>query len=269
MNENETHAEMPTTDKKSGCGHWIFVFTVGLAAVFLALLFPALRGAQEDARRMQCSSHNKQISLALHNYHDKYKAFPPAYTVDAEGNRLHSWRVLILPFVEQQQLYDNIRLNEPWDSEHNRQFHSYRPHTFACPSAPDGDDYNTPYGKRNINTNYVRIVGENTTTMGSGSVSQDDFQCDRPKVLMVIETTRPICWMEPEDLTLEELAIPIPPRPGKADRIGPDSWHRKIINGSMADGGCIYLLREIPPEVICEAALIKGRKASDIRDYTE
>jgi len=116
------------------------------------LLFPSTPSAREAARRMMCSSNMRQIVLAFHNYHDKHGHFPPAYTVDENGKPLHSWRVLILPFIEQSRLYDQIRLDEPWDSEHNRQFHSEAPRDFRCPSnssalfVPGGTTYSIVYG---------------------------------------------------------------------------------------------------------------------------
>jgi len=103
---------------------------MGLKLSFLCVLMIMMAGfmdsvftSQEAARRMQCSSYSKGILLAFHNYSDTHGALPPLYTVDDEGKPLHSWRVLILPFLEQQDLYNQIRLDEPWDSEYNKQFH--------------------------------------------------------------------------------------------------------------------------------------------------
>lgn len=79
----------------------------------------ALRGARGSARRSQSMNNMKQIALAMHNYHDVYKGFPPRYSTDKDGKPLLSWRVLILPFIEQQALYEQFHLDEPWDSEHN------------------------------------------------------------------------------------------------------------------------------------------------------
>ncbi|MEZ6114117.1 MAG: DUF1559 domain-containing protein [Pirellulaceae bacterium] len=87
------------------------------------MLLPAVQTAREAARRSQCSSNLKQIELALHNYHDTFKSFPPAYIADANGRPMHSWRVLILPFMEQRELYDQCRFDEPWDGPNN-QLHS-------------------------------------------------------------------------------------------------------------------------------------------------
>ena len=70
---------------------------------------------------MQCANNLKQIALALRNYESVYHALPPAYTVDAEGKPLHSWRTLILPYLEQQALYDKIDLSKPWDDPANKE----------------------------------------------------------------------------------------------------------------------------------------------------
>ena len=114
-------------------------------------------GNDPEIPEIQCSAHVKQIGLALHNYHDKHNAFPPLYTVDEEGNQLHSWRVLILPYVkdnEYSDVYKKIRLDEPWDSDWNRLFHDsvplYRDFSFRCPAATSnrGD------------TNYYMIIDD-------------------------------------------------------------------------------------------------------------
>ena len=62
----------------------------------------------------------KQIGLAMHNYHDARGRLPAAYTVDKDGKPLLSWRVLILPYTEEAALYKEFHLDEPWDSEHNK-----------------------------------------------------------------------------------------------------------------------------------------------------
>src|SRR5262245_15742705 len=86
-------------------------------------LLPIGRYSPEAARRMQCSNHLKQIGLALQNYHDTFGSFPPAYIADSKGQPIHSWRVLILPFIEQRQLYDKYRFDEPWDGPNNSNLH--------------------------------------------------------------------------------------------------------------------------------------------------
>src|SRR5690242_17032670 len=80
-----------------------------------ALILPAVQQAREAARRSQCKNNLKQIGLALHNYHETYGGLPPAFVADDQGRPMHSWRVLILPFLGEQALYNEYNLSEPWD----------------------------------------------------------------------------------------------------------------------------------------------------------
>jgi type II secretory pathway pseudopilin PulG len=78
---------------------WLVV--LGIIAILVALFLPAIRSAPNAARRSQCNNNLRNIALALQNYAEVYQALPPAYTVDADGRPLHSWRTLILPYIEQ------------------------------------------------------------------------------------------------------------------------------------------------------------------------
>ncbi|NQT16936.1 MAG: DUF1559 domain-containing protein, partial [Planctomycetes bacterium] len=104
----------------------------------IALLLPAVQAAREAARRSQCTNNLKQIGLAMHNYHDAYKCFPPAYIPDEDGQPMHSWRVLILPFMEQGYLYEQYNFDEPWDSPGNQALAASMSNVFQCPSSPPG-----------------------------------------------------------------------------------------------------------------------------------
>jgi len=69
----------------------------------------------------------KQIALAMHNYHDTYGTFPPHAIYSKDGKPLLSWRVMILPYIEQNNLYQQFHLDEPWDSEHNQKLMQQMP----------------------------------------------------------------------------------------------------------------------------------------------
>src|SRR5947209_4748780 len=69
----------------------------------------------------------------MHNYHDTHGQLPPAVVYGADGTPLYSWRVLILPYIEQQELYQQFHLDEPWDSPHNRALLPLMPRTYAAP----------------------------------------------------------------------------------------------------------------------------------------
>ncbi len=105
------------------------------APVVVALALPAVQAAREAARRTQSMNNLKNISLALLNYHDTYRAFPAGYNADADGKALLSWRVQILPFIEGRKLWEQFHMDEPWDSPHNKQLIEQMPEVFRSPNS--------------------------------------------------------------------------------------------------------------------------------------
>src|SRR5437660_7519890 len=69
----------------------------------------------------------------MHNYHDTHGRLPPAVVYGKDGTPLYSWRVLILPFIEQEALYKEFHLDEPWDSPHNVRLVERMPHVYGLP----------------------------------------------------------------------------------------------------------------------------------------
>jgi len=172
-------------------------------ALLVALLIPSVSAAREGARRMQCANYEKQMGLAFHCYHDRYGALPPLYTVDEEGKPLHSWRVLLLPYIEQQALYEQIRLDEPWDSDHNKQFHDQMPYIYKCPSSP---------GDRRKGCTYSAIAGWSfVPAKEAGSVlglNFWDFTDGLSNTLALVEVKEPFNWMDPTaDVSLDDVAL--------------------------------------------------------------
>ena len=93
--------------------------SVASTGVLVGLLLPAVQSARTAARRMSTSNNMKQIGLAMHNYHLAYKKLPAQAITNEDGEPLLSWRVAILPFIEEQALYERFHLDEPWNSPHN------------------------------------------------------------------------------------------------------------------------------------------------------
>ena len=118
--------------------------SVTTAPITAALLLPAVQAARQAARQMASVNNLKQIGLGMLNWHNTYAAFPAAYSINQNDKKLLSWRVHLLPFVEQAALYRQFRLDEPWDSEHNKKLIPLMPAVFRSPlsaSAPGTTTY--------------------------------------------------------------------------------------------------------------------------------
>jgi len=132
--------------------------------------------------------------------------YPPAYSVDENGTPLHSWRVLILPYFDEDtyflffggprpsEIYEQIRLDEPWDSEHNRQFHTLMPHCYRDPATKD-----------DRKTHFQMVVGGQCLSDGPNCRSLEQvLSADNPIVLFV-EASPAVEWMKPDDLQYDDL----------------------------------------------------------------
>jgi len=156
-------------------------------------LLPYVQSAREAGRRSQCANNMRNLALALHMYHDQHGHFPPPYVADSTGKPMHSWRVLILPYIEQGQLYAAYNFNEPWDGPNNRQLAATAPWIFRCPNDA------SPPGM----TNYFYVVGPGRMKEGKARWEIGDF-VDEPTIMLVESNTAQIKWLEPRDLTVEE-----------------------------------------------------------------
>lgn len=99
----------------------------------LRLAITPLQAARTAAGRRQSMDNLKHLALAMHNYHDRYGRLPPQAIRGKDGKALLSWRVAILPYLEAESLYKQFHLDEPWDSEHNKQLVAQMPAVFASP----------------------------------------------------------------------------------------------------------------------------------------
>jgi prepilin-type processing-associated H-X9-DG protein len=198
---------------------------VATSGVVIALTLPAVQAAREAARRMQCVNHLKGIGLAAQVYCDARGCFPPLYSVDKNGKPLHSWRVLILPYMGQQSLYEQIRLDEPWDSKHNRQFHDAMVRFYQCPSKRMEPGM----------CSYSAVKG------GAMGMKLPEIIDGTSNTLLAVEVNEPFCWMDPTaDLTLEDLEEGIKAHIRKpTGKIG--SNHPGGANVGFCDGAVLFL----------------------------
>jgi prepilin-type processing-associated H-X9-DG protein len=204
---------------------------VWLPLILIALLLPAVQAAREAARRAQCTNNLKQIALAMHNYASAYNCFPPAATYDSDGKPLLSWRVLLLPYLEEASLYNQFRLDEPWDSPNNKPLADRIPGMFRCPSdvVPLGmTTYEVVVDPRSLFTGQPRGVSLREVTDGTSNT------------LMVVEGADPVPWTKPDGLSLTS----------NAQMLGMGSKHPGGLNASFADGSVRFLKNSISPSTL-------------------
>jgi prepilin-type N-terminal cleavage/methylation domain-containing protein len=117
---------------------------IAIIAVLIALLLPAVQQAREAARRTQCKNNLKQIGLALHNYHDVHRLFPPGWIAvntagrpsAHEGTSGVGWGAMILPFMEQKNVYELFNSRLPLTDSANAAFLRSQIPSYKCPSDP-------------------------------------------------------------------------------------------------------------------------------------
>lgn len=223
---------------------WVVVaLTLG---VLFAMFYLPSHSSLPRRGRPPCKNNLKQIGLALHNYHDTYKSFPPAFVVGPDGKPWHSWRVLILPFLEEEPLWKKYRLDEPWNGPNNSKLLKERPVAFACRSFDSG-----PWVAK-TDTTYVAVVGAETVWPGASSIPVADVADGLSNTVFVVEVRDAgIAWLAPDDLSLEEAILP--PRGVKGRRVSSihftegDPEHGGV-NVLFGDGTVRFVNSEIAPE---------------------
>jgi len=197
---------------------------IAICGTLLALMLPDVRSTRPPARS-QCMANLKQIALALQNYADVHGTLPPAYTTDADGNPLHSWRTLILPHIEHQRFYDSIDLTKPWDDPANAEALATTIELYQCPSAEQPDNHTT----------YLAVLTPNSCFRATEPRDLTDITRPHSQTLMLIEvgTDHSVPWMSPFDAD-EQLVLAIgEPHPGGMLAV-------------FADGNVSYLSVELP-----------------------
>lgn len=164
---------------------------VDAAETAVSVLLPAVLAARQAAQQAQTANNLKQIMLAMHNYHDVHGHFPPPVVIGPDGKTPHSWRVAILPFIEQVQLYNQYKMDEPWDSENNKRVLDQMPPILRDPAAPNTRD-----------TSYFALVGP-VTALGSADSKGTQIQeitDGTSNTIAVVEAKLPVPWTKPQDI---------------------------------------------------------------------
>jgi len=202
---------------------------VACGGVLVALLLPAVDSARGAARHAECSNKLKAIVLAMHEYHDEHGSFPPAYLADEEGTPIHSWRVLLLPYLDEDWLYEEYDFEEPWDGPNNMALADLISDVYRCPSEPGNPN----------ETNYMVITGPGTMFEGDQGTSIADVTDGSSSTILVVEVAGyPMYWSEPFDLEIDTMDLYI----GDLESgEGISSTHPGGANVAFADGSVRFI----------------------------
>ena len=208
------------------------IVVLGIIGLLIALLLPAVRTAGPAARRAQCQSNLKNIALALSSYEQTHHALPPACTMDADGRPLHSWRTLILPYLEQESLYQTIDLSKPWNDPANAKALETSISIFRCSEA---------VGPRNT-TIYLAIASPNGCLNLDRPRRLTEITDPHASTLMAIEAgeENAVSWMAPVDAD-ESLVMSL----GPATKL----HHAGGMNACFVDGAVRFLKTSTPAMV--------------------
>lgn len=189
----------------------VIMFLIGTPLYFF------IQKAQEAASQSACVGRMCGIQMALRHYETIHGHFPPAFIPGPDGTPWHSWRVLILPYLGEESLYELYRFDEPWNGPNNRliadkitmeiyQCHSGREHGRTC------------------NTNFVAVVGRETIFPGSNTTMSAAIKDGIDNTALIVEIgNSDIHWMEPRDLYFGSLQLE--PDPKKATSTAISSYH--------------------------------------------
>ena len=217
---------------------------VDFAAV-VKTLTPPLMAARQAARRAQSVNNMKQIALAMHNYNQVNGHFPPAVVMGPDGKTPHSWRVALLPFLEQQPLYEQYHFDEPWDSPANKTVLETMPSIYRVPQ--EG-----PQNESNFADYYV-LTGGGSMFSAKDGVKFEDVSDGTSNTIMVVEAKREIPWTKPEDIAYRS--------DGSLPKFG--GYFDDGFNAAFADGSVKFLKDSIDEKLLRALITMAGGEVFD------
>lgn len=253
-------------------GHPGWATAICIAAT-LPLMWLGIRDARGPSSRMvECRSHLKLLALANLNYEGTHNRFPRVSSRVPGNEPALSWRVALLPFLEQDILYQKLKQDEAWDGPTNRQFINAMPRWLYCPEDRSG-------GSRY--TSYLAIQGDDTLWPGTRQLTASDIADGASNTMLLAEMhDSNITWSEPRDFDADTMDWRVngTPRSSLSSMHGPvteylDGSRRRSgtgkVNVAMADGSVRTLSADVDPEVLRQMANRRDGlpHSSDLPEY--
>lgn len=228
---SQPSAASRSTAKRRGSRYLVRAALVTIFAWVAFKFVEGINAARHAAMASSCQGHVGQLCLGLRNYESVHGRLPPAYTTDANGNRLHSWRTLILPYMEQHQLYESIDLTKPWDDPINAAACNTSPHGLVCPALASN------IAATNLTT-YLAVVTPESAIRAGESAATEGLAA-QSETLLIIDATpdKAVPWMSPYDAD-EQLLL-------QFDRDSPSQHAGDIMLAGFADGRARFLTPDL------------------------
>jgi hypothetical protein len=195
------------------CG--LLTLITSIALVVVAIMAPAwiqsslgdvdfLAPVLQANQRLEVMNHLRQLGEGMQLYRDNYRGFPPPAITDADGKPLLSWRVAILPYIDQEDLFKKFRSDEPWNSPHNSALLKEMPRIFAHPLDPEG----ATQGRTHYQVFVTSAKANNQSMFSRGTTGKvgiriEEMKDDATDTIMIVESARAVPWTAPEDLPYE------------------------------------------------------------------
>ena len=249
-------------EARKGSWKWFWLVAMILFVLSFVLLFfgydwikwSTLRSINDDL----CIEQLKRISLALDAYHGDHGCLPPLYLEDDAGNPAHSWRVLILPYLNGEDFYARYDFSEPWNGPHNMALVRHYPSiadNFRCPSDEANNNGETDY----FAINWPDAVQDPHNIPTGDSAGHGNAPRVQYPIVEIRESG--IHWMEPRDLSRDEVIrglVSRSPHEGRSHFVTSGStWHvlerwRIILSGEESDWLREWPARWVPREEIAD-----------------
>lgn len=236
--------------------HESIAYVIVLLLLLILVGWPGQRPIDAPSRT-RCKNNLKQLALAMHNYLDVAGRFPPA----VQGTPPMSWRVRLLPWIEQPRLLESYDQSKAWDSEENRSLLSTEVRQYACPSRPSS--FNE---QGHFLTSYVAPTGSETMFYSEQGTAMEEFQDGISNTLMLVEACgSSIVWSEPRDIDVATtpIGINLPGREfGESDCLM-SSWHSGGSQAALADGSVRFFSASTDPMILKAMVTRNGSELVD------
>lgn len=198
-------------------GGMLALIACGLGVAFLA---PALLNLKNQSQLSATETNLKLIAGAMQAYHDRWGSFPPAVTNGADGKPLHSWRVLLLPYLGRDDLYTQYNFREPWNSPNNQVLLRQMPEVFSAGAVTQAGT-----------TPFVVVTGDQTMFPLSTTTSRSDAAKGTQSTVLVVESAmNPVEWTSPTDLSFDNMNFAV------------NDLRGQCISGAQPDGALVAMV---------------------------